>query len=100
VRFDDADDPRVAGPARESVGDVLVPPSRLIRTGGGAYAPGNLHAFAACLNVGDCGLIVLGIAMTAPRRPNTKLEPAGLEGSELTGSGKPVTPCARMHCDR
>lgn len=49
------------------------------------------------MNVGDWVLIVLGTAMIAPGWPNTMLYAAEFDGGELTGSGKPETPCARMH---
>src|SRR6202042_130744 len=57
---------------------------------------GNLHTFASCLNVGERGSIVLGIAMTARGDRIPSSSRPGLDGSELTGSGKPVTPCERM----
>jgi hypothetical protein len=64
------------------------------------YVPGKRQALSACLNVGDCGLSASGITMNDPGRPNAIAKPAGFAGGELTGSGKPGRPCARMHRER
>jgi hypothetical protein len=55
---------------------------------------------AAVLNAGDCGSSVCGTTMNEPGRPNAIAIPTGLAGGELTGSGKPDTPWARMHWER
>jgi hypothetical protein len=51
---------------------------------------------AARLKAGDRVSIVIGIPINAPAGPNTELN-LGFAGSEWIGSGKSVTPCARMH---
>ena len=59
----------------------------------------NLHAAAACLNTGDPVLIVFGIARKTPSLP-CACEAAELGGrEENVGSGKPDTPCRRMHSE-
>ena len=44
-------------------------------------------------------LIVRGTARKTPPRPIAMLSAAGLAGGESVGSGKPETPCARMHSE-
>jgi len=42
---------------------------------------------------------VVGIAKDTPLCVITPLQPAGLLGGLVVGSGKPPTPCARMHSE-
>ena len=43
--------------------------------------------------------IVFGTARKAPGRPIAMLNPDGSAGGPEIGSGKPLTPCARMQCE-
>ena len=54
---------------------------------------------AACTNTGDEGLTVLGRARTTPLKSRTSEWLARLDGGVRVGSGKPVTPCWRMHSE-
>jgi hypothetical protein len=59
-----------------------------------------VQAFAAARNAGDCSLMDLGTPMKIPLPYSAELYCAGLipGGVAVTiGSGKPVTPCLRMH---
>jgi hypothetical protein len=48
---------------------------------------------------GRRGLMVLGTARTTPLKSATSEWPAQLDGAAKLGSGKPVTPCPRTHCE-
>jgi hypothetical protein len=67
--------------------------------GPGAQGPPNRHAFAALWNTGDAVLIVRGTARKTPPRPIAMLFAPGSAGGDSVGSGKPETPCARMHSE-
>jgi hypothetical protein len=54
---------------------------------------------AALWKTGVVVLIVRGTARKTPPRPIAMLKEAGLVGGVSVGSGKPETPCARMHSD-
>lgn len=47
---------------------------------------------AACRKLGEFTSIVFGTAMNEPGRPKANAKSSGLDGCELVGSGKPVTP--------
>jgi hypothetical protein len=64
------------------------------------HRPGpKLHAAAARSNAGAFVSIDFGIARTYPPLPMTALLPAGFDGGEMLGSGKPEIPCLRIHAD-
>jgi hypothetical protein len=58
-----------------------------------------LHAAAACSNAGELVSIDFGIARKYPPLPMIPLLPAEFDGGEVLGSGKPETPCLRIHAD-
>jgi hypothetical protein len=65
-----------------------------------APRPGpKLQAAAARLNAGEFVSIDFGIARKYPPLPTIALLPAGLDGGEVLGSGKPEIPCLRIHAD-
>jgi hypothetical protein len=58
------------------------------------------HVVAACLNAGELTSIVLGTSSETPPRPMAIENSSGLDGGgPSVGSGKPLTPWARMHFD-
>jgi hypothetical protein len=57
----------------------------------------NWQTDAACLKAGDCMLIEAGSTNDTPFSITTVPGPGGLRGAPVVGSGKSLTPCARMH---
>jgi hypothetical protein len=58
-----------------------------------------LHTAAACLNAGELVSIDFGIARKYPPLPMIALLPAGFDGGEVLGSGKPEILCLRIQAD-